>query len=187
MHKCANPECEKEIPNESNYCSEECLRQHIEIKKPLRVEKTKEVCKNCGKEVKQGLTNFCSKSCLDEYKLKQQDSDEIKNKPEVKAILERMRIFEGDMPKFGFRHWVNFITFLIEQKNKSWDETYNKLRSVVGVDYRYIDDYVKCAKAWGIININGNILHIIFEIPKTEKSQSFKDYIKDKEVKENVK
>jgi hypothetical protein len=33
MKKCKNPECKKEIPEGSNYCGEDCLRRHIELKK----------------------------------------------------------------------------------------------------------------------------------------------------------
>jgi len=33
MNKCKNPECGKAIPDKQNYCSEECLKRHIEIKK----------------------------------------------------------------------------------------------------------------------------------------------------------
>ena len=33
MPICKNPECEKEIPKNMNYCDEQCIRRHIEIKK----------------------------------------------------------------------------------------------------------------------------------------------------------
>jgi predicted nucleic acid-binding Zn ribbon protein len=33
MPKCRNPECGKEIPKGSNYCSEDCLRRHLQLKK----------------------------------------------------------------------------------------------------------------------------------------------------------
>ena len=32
MNKCRNPECGKAIPDKQNYCSEDCLRRHMEIK-----------------------------------------------------------------------------------------------------------------------------------------------------------
>jgi hypothetical protein len=32
MNTCRNPECGKEIPDGMNYCNEDCLRKHIEIK-----------------------------------------------------------------------------------------------------------------------------------------------------------
>jgi len=31
---CLNPDCEKPIPDDHNYCDEICLRWHIKIKKP---------------------------------------------------------------------------------------------------------------------------------------------------------
>jgi hypothetical protein len=33
MNKCKNPDCRKAIPDKQNYCSEDCLRRHMEIKK----------------------------------------------------------------------------------------------------------------------------------------------------------
>jgi hypothetical protein len=39
MPKCQNPECEKEILKNMNYCSEDCLRRHIEIKEQLKEKK----------------------------------------------------------------------------------------------------------------------------------------------------
>jgi len=33
MQRCRNPECRKEISENLNYCSEDCLRQHLELKK----------------------------------------------------------------------------------------------------------------------------------------------------------
>lgn len=35
-NKCQNPECGREIPEEKNYCGDECLRRHIEIKKEAK-------------------------------------------------------------------------------------------------------------------------------------------------------
>ena len=48
MNKCRNPECNKEIPDNLNYCNEQCLRRHLEIKKeqipqnPLRGKQPKQ-------------------------------------------------------------------------------------------------------------------------------------------------
>ena len=36
MNKCKNPECGKTIPDNLNYCNEDCLRRHIEIKKEAK-------------------------------------------------------------------------------------------------------------------------------------------------------
>jgi len=33
MKNCKNPKCQKEVPDNLNYCSEDCLKQHLEIKK----------------------------------------------------------------------------------------------------------------------------------------------------------
>ena len=37
MNKCKNPECGKAIPKGSNYCSEDCLRRHIELKQQSKL------------------------------------------------------------------------------------------------------------------------------------------------------
>jgi hypothetical protein len=34
--KCRNPECRKELPEGLNYCNEDCLRRHIQIKKEAK-------------------------------------------------------------------------------------------------------------------------------------------------------
>lgn len=36
MNKCKNPECQKGIPDNLNYCNEDCLRRHIEIKREAK-------------------------------------------------------------------------------------------------------------------------------------------------------
>jgi hypothetical protein len=36
MKHCQNPECNKEIPDNMNYCGEPCVRKHIELKKQAR-------------------------------------------------------------------------------------------------------------------------------------------------------
>lgn len=43
---CRNPECNKTIPNNMNYCSEDCLRKHQEIKGKSKVENKKVVNNN---------------------------------------------------------------------------------------------------------------------------------------------
>ena len=37
MKECQNPECGKDIPEGSNYCSEDCLRRHIELKQQSKL------------------------------------------------------------------------------------------------------------------------------------------------------
>jgi hypothetical protein len=37
MKKCQNPECGKDIPEGSNYCGEDCLRRHIELKEQSKL------------------------------------------------------------------------------------------------------------------------------------------------------
>ncbi len=36
MKNCQNPECDKEIPDNLNYCGEPCVKRHIELKKQAR-------------------------------------------------------------------------------------------------------------------------------------------------------
>jgi hypothetical protein len=36
MNKCKNPECGKAIADNKNYCNEDCLRRHLEIKKEAK-------------------------------------------------------------------------------------------------------------------------------------------------------
>jgi hypothetical protein len=47
MNRCKNPKCRKEIPEGMSYCSEDCLRRHLEIKKEDRTsENNKNSLKN---------------------------------------------------------------------------------------------------------------------------------------------
>jgi len=42
MNRCQNPECGKPVPEGKNYCSEECLKRHLEIKRKEKKRKKKE-------------------------------------------------------------------------------------------------------------------------------------------------
>lgn len=69
--KCKNPECEKEIPENMNYCGENCLRKHQEIRKheteqttantvvvtPNQIDETKLIDPNEGTKSKTVLKN----------------------------------------------------------------------------------------------------------------------------------
>ena len=54
MNICKNPECHKEIRDGLNYCNEDCLRKHIEIKS---ARKTPEMVKNL-EEIPQNRNGF---------------------------------------------------------------------------------------------------------------------------------
>jgi hypothetical protein len=72
MNTCKNPECLKEIPENLNYCNEDCLRRHIEIKreaksKPQIEEYPRRNGKNTEPTVNTGTEN---KSLLQEQALR---------------------------------------------------------------------------------------------------------------------
>jgi hypothetical protein len=42
LKKCRNPECGKEIPEGQNYCNEDCLRRHQELKRTAKLSSDEE-------------------------------------------------------------------------------------------------------------------------------------------------
>ena len=72
MNICKNPDCGKEIPDNLNYCNEDCLRRHIDIKreaksKPQIEEYPRRNGKNTEPTVNTGTEN---KSLLQEQALR---------------------------------------------------------------------------------------------------------------------
>jgi len=119
-NKCRNPECMKTIPNNMNYCSEDCLRRHIELKTQNR----------------EALTDKT-----------------------VEEILEHIGVTQDNVRADAYNHWKRLIEFVKDNSPALWrEEIRPKLRSWIGVDFRYIDDYLSACLAWGIIELkNGTI------------------------------
>ncbi|MCW4020276.1 MAG: hypothetical protein NWF14_03485 [Candidatus Bathyarchaeota archaeon] len=83
----------------------------------------------------------------------------IKN-TEIEQILAYVGVTQDNTSKkIAYEHWYRVIEFGIRMKGKEWQEIRSMMRSYVNVDFRYIDDYMKCLKAWKVFSVNNGILH----------------------------
>ena len=126
MPYCRNPECGKEIPEGKNYCNQECLKRHLELKN----------------EAKKATVVF----------------DET-----IEVVLKYIGIEKENFTKdVAYRHWARFIRFIMDNSGKSWDNFLKpRLRSYIGIDYRYLDDFLESCLSWGAVELrNGNVIFI---------------------------
>jgi hypothetical protein len=139
MPTCQNPECGKEIPENRKFCNEACHRRYFELKSEKRP------------------STF----------IKSQYS--YTSNPQVEEVLKFIGIEKQNFSKsIAYSHWERFITFLMKNSGKNWNDSIKpRLRSYIGVDGRYLEDYLKCLISWGIVKLdNGN--QIFLGIPEEE-------------------
>ena len=75
----------------------------------------------------------------------------------IETILENIGITHDNVRTDAFNHWFRFISFCKNYSGKNWKKDIRpKLRSWIGVDYRYIDDYLGTCLSWGFIRIDDN-------------------------------
>ena len=62
----------------------------------------------------------------------------------------------------AYRHWERFVQFIMGNSGKSWSEFVRpRLRSYLGIDFRYIDSYLESCLAWGVVKLeNGNVVFV---------------------------
>ena len=126
MPKCRNPECDKEVEEGKNYCNQDCLKRHLEIKAEAK-------------------------------------KHPIQIDPTIEAVLGYMGIEKENFTKdVAYRHWARFIQFIKDNSGKSWDNFLKpRLRSYIGIDYRYLDDFLESCLSWGTVELrNGNAVFI---------------------------
>jgi len=131
------------------------------------------ICKNpeCKKEIPEG-SNYCNKECLRRHielkKSKQPDSGDME---EIEKILAHIGVVrETTSKKIAYEHWYKFIELGIRMNGKEWQIVRSLMRSYVNVDFRYIDDYLKCLIAWGIFSVNNGLLNF-HGIPKEAETE----------------
>ena len=111
-------------------------------------------CKNCKKPLPSNTLDFCSKKCAHEYKVEMTSEN-----PEIEEILALIGVVrETTSKKIAYEHWYKFVELGTKMNGKEWQTTRNMMRSYVNVDFRYLDDYLKCLMAWGIFSVNNGIL-----------------------------
>jgi hypothetical protein len=119
------------------------------------------------------------------------NNNEKKNS--IEDILAYIGITHDNVREDAYNHWLRFIQFIRDNSGKNWKrEIRPKLRSWIGVDFRYIDDYHKCYLTWQISKLEEGILYFIglpdgVAIPKNEqKEETFMEYAKRKQEGEDL-
>ena len=109
-------------------------------------------------------------------------------KSNLETILAYIGITHDNVRVDAYNHWKRFIEFCKSNSGKDWRHNIRpKLRSWIGVDYRYIDDYLESCISWGILDLNDGIL--VFrglpdaEEPDKESETPFTDAVKQGKIK----
>jgi hypothetical protein len=77
----------------------------------------------------------------------------------VERILESIGVTHDNVRQDAYNHWQRFINFCKKNSGSDWRQDIRpKLRSWIGVDFRYIDDYLECCLSWGIMTLDDGIL-----------------------------
>lgn len=82
--------------------------------------------------------------------------------PTVEMVLSYIGVTRGTTRKDACDHWKRFIELVRMRSGKSWySDLKPKLRSWLGIDYRYIDAYLDSCLSWGVMEMkNGNVFYI---------------------------
>lgn len=96
----------------------------------------------------------------------------------VEEVLGYIGITHDNVRQDAYNHWQRFIQFMMVNTPADWKQNIRpKLRSYIGVDFRYIDDYYQCCLSWGIIKSHNGIVEFV-GIPNQEK-ESFVEHIRN--------
>lgn len=77
----------------------------------------------------------------------------------IETNLAYIGITSENVRQDAYNHWHRFIDFCKRNSGKEWKhEIRPKLRSWIGVDFRYIDDYLECCLSWGIMELSDGVL-----------------------------
>ena len=112
----------------------------------------------------------------------------MSEEPSIETILSYIGITHENVRVDAYNHWQRFIEFCRKYSGKDWrHDVRPKLRSWIGVDYRYIDDYLESCMSWGILDLNDGIL-VFRGLPDTEESDResetpFTDAVKQGKIK----
>jgi len=113
---------------------------------------------------------------------------ETDKKFNIETILAYIGITHDNVRVDAYNHWCRFIEFCKKYSGKDWRHDIRpKLRSWIGIDYRYIDDYLESCMSWGILDLNNGIL-IFRGLPDAEESDEesetpFTDAVKQGKIK----
>ena len=129
-------------------------------------------CRNpeCGKEIPKGMT-YCDGGCLKRHLELKQENKTVDST--IEAVLKYMGIEKQNFSKnVAYNHWERFVQFLKDNSGHSWNDFLRpRLRSYIGIDQRYLNDFLQSCLAWGIIALeNGNVIY--YGIPKDDHTMT---------------
>jgi hypothetical protein len=77
----------------------------------------------------------------------------------IETVLEYIGVTHDNVRTDAYNHWYRFIEFCKRNSGKEWKNYIRpKLRSWIGVDFRYIDSYLECCLSWEIMELDDGIL-----------------------------
>lgn len=151
MKTCKNPECKKEIPDSLNYCNQECLKRHIEIKKlnkrilnpeSIETESATDYMKRRDKEKKEGKTKS---------KFIQIVRETPEGIHEIKEICDVFGFSNSEGNIVG-RHNATILGYLRQEQEGVYSTTVDKLTWICHTSNRNIkENFLKGIEAFGII------------------------------------
>jgi hypothetical protein len=126
----------------------------------------------CGKELPEGK-NYCGEECLKKAVALRRHSKRNNSETtdsSIETVLKYMGIDKANFTKnVAYRHWELFIRFVRDNSGRSWDGFIRpRLRSFIGINYRYLEEFVECCLAWETVTLeDGNLVFI--GVPNGEK------------------
>ena len=96
----------------------------------------------------------------------------LKQQATIERILHQIGIHPANTRTDVYNRWKRFLEFLRDNSGKPWrEEVRLKLRSWIGIDFRYIDDYFECCRAWGIVELNAGNVIFKGEVHESQKTE----------------
>lgn len=137
MVKCKNPECEIEIPNSMNYCSEDCLRKHIELKKEERI-----IREEKGEKPVQTM---CELLAINK-----------KQNEEIQELYSFFGFNHSEGSVIG-KHNTQILSFLIKNQEGVYDTMLDRLSWLCHMNRRHLrENYLRGIESFGIIETYTN-------------------------------
>lgn len=79
--------------------------------------------------------------------------------PTIEKVLAFIGVTRETVRKDAYDHWKRFVQLVNLRSGRSWhNDIRPKMRSWLGIDYRYIDAYLDACLSWGIMEIKNEKL-----------------------------
>ena len=144
MNKCKNPECQKEIEDNKNYCNEECLRKYLEIKKEIKKNPPQLI--NYDNETINEIKDIC-----DVFGFKH--SEGLVTGSHNATILGYLRQHKEDV----YKTTVDKLTWLCHMTNRSIKENYLNGIEAFGIIETFTNEFGVIKWRWiGIKALRNN-------------------------------